>query len=1079
MKKLFLLLLAVLSIGLSASAQTRTVKGTVVDATTEEPIIGASVQATKGTGVATDIDGNFVIQVPEKTSHLMISYIGYKDQHVAIGKGNISVRLEPSATNLDEVMAVAYGTAKKSSFTGSATVVKSDKIENTQVTNALDALKGKVAGVQMTNATGQPGSTPSILIRGITSINAGTAPLYVVDGVPFAGDINTINTHDIESMTVLKDAASNALYGARGANGVILITTKRGKSDSGAIVNFDAKWGCNSRASKLYETIDNPGQYYETVYGALYNYATRSAEQYGGLGLSADDAYLWANANLTASNSFGLGYNVYNVPEGQTLIGRNGKLNPNASLGNKVTYDGQEYFLTPDNWLDLTYRNSLRQEYNFSVTSGNEKSSIFASFGYLNNKGITPNSDYERLTGRLKAELQAKSWLKLGANMSYSHYEYDNTSEDGTSNSTANIFAAATQVAPIYPMYVRDGNGNIMIDSNGFQIYDFGKGQNAGMKRPQFYDSNPMAETLLNVNHNEGNAFSALGFAEIRFLKDFKFTSNNSVSVDEYRSTETLNPYYGQYATQNGIVYKGHSRYLEYAFQQLLTWSHQFGAHNVSVLAGHENSWQRSYSLTGAKHNMFDPNNTELVGAISVDSASSSTSEYNNEGWIFRGQYDYDGKYFASGSFRRDGSSRFHPDHRWGNFWSLGAAWIISKENFFNANWVDQLKFKVSYGEQGNDRIGNYLYTNTYTIVNAGDKPAAVPNMMGNPEISWEKGGNFNVGFDFSLWNGRLSGSIEGFYRKTTDMLSQFYLPTSFGFSGYYDNIGDMQNGGIEVDLLGNLITTKDFRWDLNVNLTYYQNKVTFIADDNKSETLRKVGVEGYTSGNFIYAEGKPLFTYFIPKYAGVDPVTGLSSWYRREIGEDGNFTGNLTTTTNYSDLTTYDYFDCGSALPHINGGFGTSLAYRDFDFSIDFSYQIGGQCYDSGYAGLMSNPYDNNSMGHAIHKDMLNAWSETNLTSDTPRWQWGDDRSASTSDRFLTDASYLSLNNINVGYSLPRSIISKLRLQKVRVYFAADNVTYWSKRKGMDPRQSVAGGVNNTYYSPVRTLSGGINVTF
>lgn len=984
-------------------------------------------------------------------------------QEVAI-KPTMKVILKSDSQVIDEVMVVAYGTAKKSSFTGSASTVNSADIGKIQTSNAASALTGKVSGVQMSSSSGQPGaSTPSIRIRGISSITAGNSPLIILDGSPYDGDLNNISTQDIESMTVLKDAASNALYGSRGSNGVIIITTKKGNSNE-AKVTVDAKWGSNTRATQDYNNITDPGQYYEMYYGALKGYFTNAQ------GLTNDAAHAMANKNLTSNNDYGLGYNIYSVPQGQYLIGSNGKLNPYATLGNKVNYQGQEYLLTPDNWLDEAYKNSLRQEYNVSASGGSDKSSFYLSVNYLNNEGIVTNSGFERLTGRLKADYQVKPWLKMGANMSYTHFDTNSLDEDGSSVSSGNIFAIATQVAPIYPLYMRDGGGNIMYDSNNIIRYDYGDGTNAGNSRPFLGNSNALSDVLLNKNNLEGNAFSGVGFAEFRFLKDFKFTSTNGVNVAEGRTTAVTNPYYGQYATSNGIAYKFHTRDFSYNFQQLLTYLKTFGVHNVDVMLGHEYYRSKYYYLYGNKSNMFDPNNPELAGAVSDGSSGSYTTDYNTEGFFGRLQYNYDEKYFASGSYRRDGSSRFHPDNRWGNFWSFGGAWLISKESWFNVEWVDMLKLKVSYGSQGNDNIGNYRYVNTFDIVNSSGHPAAVPSTLGNKAITWETNGNFNAGIDFETFGQRLSGTIEFFNRKTTDMLFSFPLPASYGYTSYYANVGDMRNRGVEIELNGTPIKTNDLRWDLRLNLTSYKNKVSYLPEERK--TLETSGVKGFSSGNYFYGEGIPLYTFRTKKYAGVSEK-GEAQYYVDKKDAEGNvFTEK---TTKYSDAT---YYLCGTALPDVYGGFGTSLTYKGFDVSVDFVYQIGGQCYDSDYAGLMSSPLSN-SKGSAFHADLLNAWTPENPSSNIPRFQYGDSFSASNSDRFLTSASYLSLQNINAGYTLPSKICQTMGMQKLRVYVACDNVWLWSKRQGLDPRQSISGEVTASYYAPIRTISGGITLTF
>ena len=980
-------------------------------------------------------------------------------------KPHLKIIMKSDSEVLDEVMVVAYGTAKKSAFTGSASVVKSDQIGKIQTTNVANALTGTVSGVQFANSSGQPGnSTPTIRIRGISSIMAGNAPLIILDGSPYDGDLNTINTQDIESMTVLKDAASNALYGARGANGVIVITTKKGKTND-AKITLDAKWGVNTRATQDYNLIDSPAQYYEMYYSGLKNYYMNAG------GLSAAQAHMMANQKLTGDDEYGLGYNIYSIPNGQTLIGANGRLNPNATLGNLVSYNGQEYLLTPDNWLDEAYKSSLRQEYNVSINAGGEKGSFYSSFGYLKNEGISPNSDYERLTGRLKADYQVKPWLKVGANFSYAHYESNSLGEDGASASSGNVFAIATQIAPIYPLYIRNKQGEILYDVNGNKRYDYGDQDNAGLYRPIFGQSNALSDAILNTHYGEGNALNGVGFFEVRFLKDFKFTSTNSVYLNEVRATDVTNPFYGQYASSNGIVSKGHARSLAYNYQQLLNYTKSFEKHNIDAMVGHEYYRTHYATLTASKSNMFDPKNHELSGAVTDGSNDSYTTDYNTEGYFGRLQYDYDGKYFVSASYRRDASSRFHPDNRWGNFWSLGGAWIISKEDFFNADWIDMLKIKASYGSQGNDNIGNYLYTNTYTIVNAGGYPASVPNAMGNKNITWETNGNFNAGVDFELFKGRLTGTAEFFIRKTSDMLFSFPLPPSMGYTSYYDNIGDMRNIGAELELKATPIETNDFTWNVSLNMTYYKNKVSYLPEERKT-MVAPDGTKGYTSGNYFYGEGISLYSFYMYKYAGVNE-NGEALYYADKKADDGTVT--RTTVTNPSSATQYI---CGSALPDLYGGFSTSFEYKGIDLSVDFTYQIGGQAYDNDYESAMKSP-TSQSRGYAIHADMLKAWSPINPTSNIPRFQYGDKYSTATSDRFLTNASYLSLQNINAGYTLPSRICRTMGLEKLRLYVACDNVWLWSKRQGLDPRQSISGSGTASYYAPIRTISGGITLTF
>ena len=1061
MKKRLTMILACLFLSLGMALAQTAVTGTVVSQEDGQPIIGATVRVVGASaGAVTDADGKFSISMPAGHNKLKVTYVGMVDQDVTVKGNSVRVVLVPDQTNLDEVMVVAYGTAKKSAFTGSAAVVKSDDIAKISSSNAMSALSGKVSGVQINSATGAPGQESfSIRIRGISSINAGNDPLIIVDGAPYNGDINNQNQNDIASMTVLKDAASAALYGARGANGVVIITTKNGREGTSSIT-VDAKWGANTRGVEFYNTVESPAGYYEAYYQSLKNYRTN-------LGDDAATAHRWALDNMFAGG-YNLGYNVYTVPEGQDFIGPNGKLNPNATLGRVVNVNGTEYLLYPDSWRDAAYQTGVRQEYNVTATGSNDKGSFYGSAGYLKNEGISIGSDYERFTGRLKADYQLRPWLKLSGNFNYAHYKANSLSGDGEST-TGNVFMVK-DMAPIYPLYVRDAAGNILQDSKtGLAMYDWGDGTVTGLTRPVMTGSNPIFANNFDKNENEGNSLDATGTAEIRFLEDFKFTSANTVMLDETRFTNTMNPFYGQFAANNGSVQKTHVRTWAYNYQQLLNWHHLFDKHDVEVMLGHEYYRTRYYYLSASKNNLFSVFNDELAGAVNTGSMNSYTTDYNVEGWFGRVQYNYDNKYFGSLSYRRDASSRFHPDHRWGNFWSLGGAWIISKEKWFNAPWVDELKFKASYGEQGNDNIGNYLYTDTYSIQDSNGSISFVPSTTkGNETISWEKSGNFNTGFEFSLFRGRLAGGIEYFYRKTSDMLAWFTLPPSFGYSGYYDNIGDMTNQGIEVELDGTIIRTKDMEWGVNVNFTAYKNEITSMPTENKTYTID--GVEGYSNGNYFYGEGEPIYTFYLPKYAGVDPETGEALYWKDVTDENGNVTGQEKVT----DPSTATMHLCGTALPDAYGGFGTRFSYKGFDFSADFTYQIGGQVYDSSYASAMGT-----SKGYQFHSDILNAWTPENPNTNIPRLQYNDQYTNYQSDRFLTSASYLCLQNVSIGYTPPSNLTSKIGISKLRVYVTGANLWLWSKRQGLDPRQSLSGDTSNAYYSPIRTISGGLTVTF
>ncbi|MCR4921213.1 MAG: SusC/RagA family TonB-linked outer membrane protein [Bacteroidaceae bacterium] len=1079
-----------------ALAQKR-VTGTVTDSETGEPIPGASVKVQGTTqGTLTDIDGKFTLgNVPNGSKTLIISFMGMKTAEVPISP-SMNVILIPDVKAMDEVMVVAYGQQKKSSFTGSASILDASEIGKVQVINPIDALKGKASGVQIYNPSGQPGSVPSIRIRGFNSLIAGMSPLIVLDGSPFDGTMNDINPTDIESMTVLKDAASTALYGARGGNGVILITTKSGKKNRDAEISVDMKWGSNMKASRNYDVISSPAGYYETYYEGLKNYATNQ------LGKNATAAWQWANDNLIdRTGGFGLGYNVYNLANGQALIGQNGRLNPAATLGNVVIgRDGNPYTLIPDNWNDETYHHGLRQQYTVNANGSTEKGSYYTSVDYLNTDGITDVSNYERFTGMLKADYMLKKWLKVTENVSYSHYNrdyLDNSSNNGEgTNSSGNLFALQ-YLAPIYPVYMRDGQGNRIYNQTTKMVdYDYGDATSGlGIARPYMGQSNPLSDILVDTRSQTGNTLNGTGTIDLYLPYGFTVTSINNVYFREYRYTNVQNPYFGQYRTQNGTTTQEDYKRLSNNFQQRINWQQSYGLHNIEATVAHEYYRTREYDLYGQKHNMFSQKNKELDGAVVLDQTGSEMVEYNTESWLARAMYNYDERYYVHGSVMRQASSIFHPDHRWGTFWSASAGWMINKESFFNADWVDMLKLKVSYGENGNDNsLNGWYYTNRYDITNSNNTVSLVPRTLGkNEKLSWEKNTKFNVGVDFALFGERLSGTIEYYNNHSNDLISSVPNAPSYGYTSSYANVGNMRNHGIEIEVRGDIIRTKDFTWSAYANMATNSNKITELAESRKTQDMD--GHMGYSSEGYFYTEGMSRYTMFGRKFAGIynsetwnktdetayDPSKdGLAMYYKNKYVTDANGdvvknadgtkkVESIYATTSYSAA---DDFIWGDALPDVYGGFGTSVEAKGFDLSVDFQYQLGGTVNDSGYAGLM-----NFNAGYGFHKDILNYWSPSNPNSNLPRLNAGD--TYYSADRFLTSARFLSLNNITFGYTLPKDLLRKAGFKKIRVYAVADNVYLWSARKGLDPRQNLMGDSNPRYYSPIRSISGGVQLSF
>ena len=1055
------------SIGL-AFAQLQTFNGVVLSETNGEPVIGASVQV-KGTtqGTITDFDGKFSI-IADKGGILVVSFIGMRTVEVPVAQ-DLKIVLSENTSELDEVMVVAFGTTTKKSFTGSASVVKSDDIVKRQTSNVTNSLSGQVAGVQGVSTDGAPGAVTKIRIRGIGSMNADNSPLYVVDGVPADDNtIATLNNNDIESITVLKDAASNALYGARGANGVVLITTRRGNTQD-AQITVDAKWGSNSREVPTYSVMTDPGMYYETFYQGLYN------SQYLA-GQSSAYSHEYANTYLLDPKNGGLGYQVYTVPTGQRLIGRNGKLNPNATLGYN---DGSNYYL-PDSWYGELFNSSnLRQEYNLSVSGSTDKINYFASAGYLDDSGIIENSDYQRFTTRVNVDYQAKKWLKIGTSMSYAHadqkYPTDQTS-DNAASSSGNLFFVSNFMAPIYPLYIRNADGSIAHDANGYTMYDYGDGASvaAGTQRPFMSQSNPASTIALDKSKYTNDMFTGKWYATIEFYKGLKATANVGVNYFGSRYQQTTNPYYGQYATSGGLAYVESDRYLIVNQQYLLTYNNRFaGLHNVDLLLGYENYQYTESAVYGQKTKLFSPDIAEVSNAILSPLTGSLTHHYATQGILAQAKYDYDSKYYFSASYRRDASSRFAKEHRWGNFWSVGAAWDINSESWMEPaqDVVNLLKLKASYGAQGNDnlltsdgKVNYYLYTDQYDVNESNGAFATTLTYKGNNDLTWETSYNLNVGIDFALFDERLSGTVEGFQRRTVDMLYYKPVPSSLGYSTLPVNIGSVSNAGLDLELHGVPVRTKNVTWTIFANMTYFKNKILQLSPELNGQWI---------SGNYIYKEGESLYNFYIRKYAGVDPATGKSLWYQDITDAEGNVTGQ-TVTDVWSNATQYE---TGDILPKVYGGFGTSLDAYGLDFSVSFAYQLGGRIYDDGYRALMHSG-NSSFAGQNWHTDILNAWTPENTDTDVPRVDAADLYTNSSSDRWLISSNYLNLQNITLGYTLPAKWTRKIKVEKLRIYGVADNVALVSARKGLDPRQSYTTSSMNTYAS-MRSISGGISITF
>lgn len=1038
-------------IGTVANAQNIQVSGVVKDATSGEPVPFAAIQlAGTMVGTSTDANGVYSISVPADGT-LVFSSIGYLSSSVAVnGKKVVNVVLSTDSQALEETIVVAYGTTTKATFTGSAAVMKSEDIEKRQVSNITNALAGAVAGVQVTSSNGQPGTGSTVRIRGFGSINAGMAPLYVVDGIPFDGDIASINSQDIASFTVLKDAAAAALYGARGANGVISITTKKGRTGD-AKINFDARVGVNSRQIKNYDVITDPNTYIETLYKAHFNQGRYS------LGYNESSANEYANGKIFSS----LGYQMYTLPEGEGIVGINGKINPNAKLG----YSDGEYYYTPDNWAENTFQNQLRQEYNLSVTGGTEKLTYYVSGGYLGDGGVIAGSGFQRASTRANVDYQAKKWLKIGTNLSYTFFKSRYPDEQTTTTSSGNAFYIANNIAPVYPMFVRGADGNILT-VNGQKVYDYGDGKSTNGTRNWMSMSNPVGDLSNQLMDYLSDVLNNQWYAKITPVAGLTLSATLGLMIDNTRFHLASSPQFGQSASYGGEAEQSGSRTRGLTQQYLANYNNTFGKHTIDALVGFEGYSLEAEKFSAYGQNLYKPGDFTVSNTIDQKTGSGSIGKYSTMGIISRINYDYAEKYFVSASYRRDASSRFHPEHRWGNFWSASVGYNIGNEEFLSgATWIDLLKIKASFGQQGNDSIGNdYAYLDQYAVTGA-EGVFSDGNLVykGNRDLTWETSNAINAGVDFAFFGGYLNGSVEYFNRQTKDMLYYKPVAASNGYSSVPMNIGSMRNSGVELDLNSNIFNTKNVKWTVFANATYLNNKIIALHPDLEGQLI---------SGSRIYQEGESMYQLYLTPYAGVDKTNGAALYWAKDTK-----TGEEYLTSEYTKAQQTNRKASGNILPKVSGGFGSDLNLFGVDFSFRFSYQLGGKIVDSGYQTLM-HAGSTSDIGSTWHTDILNAWTPENADSDIPRVCAGDTYTNYTSDRWLISSNYLSLENVTIGYTFPRKWTSKIGIEALRIYAAADNVAVFSARKGLDPRQSFT-SATTSLYTALRTVSGGIKLTF
>lgn len=1032
MRKLSLLACALL-LGGAAYAQNMTVKGKVTANGLEMPGVTVSVKGTAG-GTITSLDGDFTIKA-DAGSVLVFSFIGYETVEVPVkGNGPINVELREKTTDLDEVViAVPYGTAKKSTFTGSAGVVDKKIIANSQVASVSQALQGSVAGLQSFSASGQPGEDATILIRGVGSVNASTTPLYVVDGVPYDGALSSISNQDIASITVLKDAAAASLYGSRAANGVVMITTKQGSKKSAPSIEISAKYGFSDRAVKDYEQVSTE-QYFMLEWEAIRNMRMNLKKNPD----TAEAAAAYATQNLILNY---IGINPYGTAYPQP-IGTDGKLVEGARL------------LWNDSWEDALSQDAHYTDLSARVSGGSENSQYYFSLGYMDNQGAYIGSGFKRYTLRANITSDLTKWLQVGVNVGLTHSIQDFPKSDDSS--LGNVVLAARSIPSFYPVYERDPEtGAYVLDENGQRVYDYGKyrhGSYAGYNQAQ--------SMLYDKNEIKRDAASVRGYLQVTPIEGLTYKMSLNIDYNSRFTHDYANPTYGKEPV-TGSVSKSNTRTTGMTFNNVVNWEHTFGeVHNVRLMAGQEYYEFNTSNFGGSRSNVITDGYFEPDVASTLTRFSGNSDQYKLLSYFGQAEYNYAQKYFASVSMRADGSSRFHPDNRWGAFWSFGGSWKIGREAFVEeaaGSWLSDLTLRASYGAQGNDNVGYYAYQALYSIGSFLGETTLTTSRLDTPELSWETNLNANIGLDFSLWSNRLFGTVEWFQRTSKDLLFARDLVPSSGFSSIDDNIGKVRNYGWEFTLGGTPILTRDWTWRLSVNATTYKNEIVNIPTDVM------------WSGTKKWVKGGSIYDFWMYEWAGVDPETGDAQWYMTDTE-----TGERVKTTNYGSLTSQDKVKVGNALPKVSGGFQSDLTWRDLSLSMAFAYSIGNKIYNRDKASLMGVSGAN---GSTMSKDLLNRWTPENTQTDVPRLEY-DQTSyfTSASTRWLVDGSYLRLKTVTLNYNLPKKWIQPAMLKDVSIYVQGENLLTFSKQQGLDPEQAL-GGVTYWRYPAMKTLSFGINV--
>ena len=1070
--KLNLILSSVLFLfGAVAFAQ-QAVTGTVTDES-GAPVPGATVSI-EGTSnaVTTDFDGNYSILAAQGET-LVVNYVGYNATKADVTSSTVNIILS-SSTKLDEVIVTGYGAFDKKRFAGSAVTIVGEELNKKNAPNVSAALLGEAVGVTVAKTSGQPGSAATVRVRGRTgSINGNSAPLYVVDGVPFSGGLNAINPNDIASTTILKDAAATAIYGNRGANGVILVTTKRGSSEKTRI-SVSVKSGTNMDYLPRYDVIESPERFVEIAYESLVN---RYVAIYGeATGTSIANTGLFNPDGLSGYDlGFDNGYNMWTTEGDELIDPATGKFYPSIT---------RKY--TPENWRDYAFQDSQRNEANLSISGGTDKSSYFYSIGGLEDVGYGINSNFKRYNTRLNLDFKPLEWLSFRSDIAYTYTE---SNANGQSSDSGSIFWTTANMPRLYPLFERDANGDKMMDVYGGFKYDYGENPSRGFAGL----TNSIADAHYNTNASHSHRVGINQGMNAKLSDFLTFESTFAFYLQEGDGTFRSDPYYGSSKGQGGYINKSTSEFKQWIIRNALRYNQEFfdGFMKVDAYVAHESESRESYAMDAGKFNLVDPQGLELYNAVVNDTSTSSTSVLSREAIVGYARFGVNDKYFFTGDIRRDGSSIF-ADTKWGTFGSFSAAWLMSSEDFFSLDMFDFFKIKASYGVLG-EALGQGAYPgyDVYSIQNLDGEPSIGFVSKGNSLLTWERGEQVNFGVEFEA--GLLSGSVETYVKNRKDMFFTQNVGPSVGYRSIIVNDGSLKNTGLEFDITAQLVNTDDLNLELNVLGAIEKNELTEMPIDPATGKRKIIN----PTGAYAQAKGKSTYEYYMREYAGVNPDNGYAQWYvnyddkngngERDAGEaiadlfeykleNPNATILEETTETYTTAT--KRYIGKLALPDLTGAFSIDAQYKNFDLSAIFTYGIGGYAYDSAYRDFMDNESVSNMQ--QLHIDIENRWQNPGDVTDVPLLNSNyQTNQASTSTRFLVKADYLNFASMQIGYTLPQTVSQKVSASSARIYLSGDNLMILTARDGFNPTYSLSGGTGRYTYEPMTTVSAGLTINF